>query len=123
MFFKLDLPKRDSLDLCCYTDSGITFAQLLEIQMHPMGTEITIYSCGKYNKKIENDLVSYYKKQGKQEENIQFWLQENKQKRDITQLVSSALMNEWELHDMNKDEKVKFKQFPWGRVYKERLYD
>lgn len=132
--FHLNIPERTWLKLMSYTESGMTVIKLLDIEMCPgvIGVEkseidIHIYDSKGYNDEIEKSLREYYKSQGRTDDEIQFWLEENRQKREVTKIVSSAILDDWKISDfednVSYDEKVKGKRFSWANVYKKDLYD
>lgn len=134
VIFQIGLPERNWLALRSSTNSEITNIELLEINMYPevtgveeSGIEINIYDSKGYNDEIEKSLREYYKSQGRTDEQIQFWLEENRQKREVTKIVSSAILDDWKISDfednVSYDEKVKGKRFSWVTVYKKDLYD
>ena len=100
---------------------------LLEIEMYSEGTEITLYDSQGYTNEVEKFLIENYKKQGMEQVEMEFRLEENKQKKEILKCVARGISNYWNISDFDEnisyDENVRGKTLSWARVYKKSVDD
>ncbi len=120
----IGLPYRNWLSIWAYT--RILAFPLVEMELYPKTeSEIEIYDSDGYTPEFENILIKAYKKEGKTKDEIDFRVEENKQKRKITKLSANEIINYWNIFDfddnisMDKTEKGKILSF--ARIYKKNI--
>ncbi len=134
LFFRMGIPQHNVLDIMAYSNSQITAISLLQCQLGikedeipTSGTQIDLYTSNGYNEKIQKELTKKYEQDGETQEQIAFWLNENKEKREITKIISKTILDYWQIFDLQSevylDEEWLQKDFAWGRVYTKDLYD
>lgn len=122
IFFKLAIPDHKWLEITGYTDSSLTAINLLEFELFSEGFEITICDSTEFDNIVEARLREHHKKIGKSKENSEFWIKENKQKRELISIVTKTLLSKWNITDFDNesvyDEKTKVKSLSWCNIYK-----
>ena len=122
IFFKLAIPQHKWLDISGFSDSSLLAFNLLEFELFNDGFDMTIYDSAGFNNEEEERLRKYYHDRGKSSDYVECWINENKQKRNITKSVAEALLNDWNISDFCEDSScdhnVKVKRLSWGSIYK-----
>lgn len=132
MEVSIALPDRNWLNVFAYTT--ILGFPLLEIEMYPKEigcqepeVEITFYDSKGYTDELEKRLTEDYRKKGMNQTEIEFRLEENKQKREITKCSANEIVKYWNIsvfdENVSYDKKVKGKILSWARIYKQNIDD
>lgn len=122
VFFELAIPQNKWLDVTGFSDSSVTAIKLLEFELFSEGFEITIYDSAGFSNEEEERLRTYYRDRGKSSDYIDYWINEHRQKRNLTKLVAQTLLTDWNVSDFYEDssyeDNVKIKRLAWGSIYK-----
>lgn len=123
---RIGLPNRNWLEIWAHT-SILAFPLLEMIGCEESEFEITIYDSKGYTSELAKKLIETYRNQGMDKIEIEFRLEENKQKREITKCIANEIVNYWNVYDFDQnvsyDEKFESKILSWSKIYKKNIDD